>query len=76
MHIPEEARTKLQQLLNRKYLKIFSQNTMDIGRSNSIELDIPMEDSLIASKLYTVLLKYHEFVDHEIKQMEEADIIS
>ena len=35
-----------------------------------------MEGQPIASKLYTVLLKYHEFIDHEIKQLEEAGIIS
>ena len=34
-----------------------------------------MEGPPIASKLYTVLLKYHEFVDREIKQLEEAGII-
>ena len=49
---------------------------MDIGRTNLIELDIPMEGPLIMSKPYTVLLKYHEFVDNEIKQLEEAGIIS
>ena len=45
---------------------------MDIGRTN---LDIPTEGLLIVSKPYTVLLKYCEFIDHEIKQLEEAGII-
>ena len=35
-----------------------------------------MEGLPIASKPYTVLLKYHEFIDHELKQLEEAGIIS
>ena len=35
-----------------------------------------MEGSLIASKPYTVPLKYHEFMDHKIKQLEEGVIIS
>ena len=74
--ITEEARTKLQELLNKKYLQIILQNAMDIGRTNLIELDIPMEGPLIASKSYTVPIKYHKFVDHEIKQLEEAGIIS
>ena len=75
MDIPEEARTKLQDLLNKKYLQIISQNATDIGRTNLIKLDIPMEGPLITSKLYTVLLKYCKFVDHKIKQLEEAGII-
>ena len=48
---------------------------MDIGRPNLIELDIPMEGPPIASKPYTVPLKYCEFVDHKIKQPEEVGII-
>ena len=38
--IAEEARTKLQELLNGKYLQIILQNMMDIGRTNLIKLDI------------------------------------
>ena len=49
---------------------------MDIDRTNLIELDIPTEGPWIASKPYTVLLKNCKFIDHEIKQMEEAGIIS
>ena len=56
--IPKEARTKLQELLNKKYLQIISQNVMDTGRTNLIELDIPTEGPSITSKPYTVLLKY------------------
>ena len=48
---------------------------MDIGRTNLIELDISTEGPPIASKPYAMPLKYHKFVDHEIKQLEEADII-
>ena len=46
------------------------------GRTNLIELDIPPEGLPIALKPYTVPLKYREFVDHEIEQLEEARIIS
>ena len=53
---------------------MISQNANDIGRTNLIELDIPMEGPPIASKSYTVLLKYCEFVDHDIKQLEDAGI--
>ena len=40
------------------------------------ELDMPREGPPITSKPYTVLLKYREFMDHEIKQLEEVGIIS
>ena len=74
--IPEEARMKLQGLPDQKYLQIILQNATDIGRTNLIELNIPTEGPPIASKPYTIPLKYHEFVSHEIKQLEEAGIIS
>ena len=74
--ISEEARTKLRDLLERKYHHIISQNVMDIGRTNLIELGIQMEGLPIVSKPYTVPLKYCKFIDHEIKQLEEAGIIS
>ena len=43
--------------------------------TNLIELDIPTEGPPVASKSYTVPLKYCKFVDHEIKQLEEEGII-
>ena len=49
---------------------------MDIGSTNLMELDIPTEGPLVASKPYTVLLRYHKFIDHDIKELEEAGIIS
>ena len=51
-----------------------SQTATDIGRTNLINLDIPTEGPPIASKPYTVPLKYLESVDHETKQLEEAGI--
>ena len=48
---------------------------MDIGRTNLIDLVIPTEMPPIAFKPYIDLLKYSEFIDHEIKQLEEAGII-
>ena len=73
---PDKARDKLMELLNIKYANIMSQTARDIGRTSLIELDIPTECPLIVSKPYTVPLKYHEFMDHKIKQLEEAGIIS
>ena len=75
-NIPEEARMPLQELLDRKSINIISQTTTDIGRTNLIELDIPTEGPPITSKPYIVPLKYHEFVDHEIKWLEEVGLIT
>ena len=75
-NIPEQARSQLKELLETKYVSIISQSTTDIGRTNLLELNILMEGPPIASKPYSVPLKYREFVDQEIKQMEEAGIIS
>ena len=36
--IPEEARNKLQELLDKKYVHIISQTPTDIGRTNLMEL--------------------------------------
>ena len=70
-NIPKIARKRLQQLLDVKYNSIVSKSAADIGRTNLIELDIPTEGPPMASKPYTVPLKYWEFVEHEIKQLEE-----
>ena len=53
-----------------------SQTAMDMGRTNLIVLDIQTKGPPIASKPYTVPLKYRKFIDHEIKQLEEVGIIS
>ena len=71
-----QARDKLKVLLNIKYANIMSQTAMHIGRTNLTELNILTEGPSIAPKPYTIPLKYHEFVDHEIKQLEEVGIIS
>ena len=52
--IPQEARMKLQELLNKKYLQIISQNATGIGRTKLIKLDFPTWGPPITSKLYTI----------------------
>ena len=76
VEIPDKARDKMKELFDIKYVNMMSQTATDIGRTNLIELDITAEGPPIASKPYTVPLKYHEFVDYKIKQLEEAGIIS
>ena len=73
--IPKEARTKLQELLNEKYLQIIFQKGMDISSANLVKLDIPTESRPITSKLYTIFLKYSEFVDHEYQYWSRCILI-
>ena len=61
--IPEQARVQMKKLLETKYVSIISQFTTDIGSTDLIELNIPMEALPIASKPYSVPLKYREFMD-------------
>ena len=70
--ILEIARKQLQELLDVKYSSIVSKSAANIGKTNCIKLDILTEGPSVASKPYTVPLKYREFVDHEIKKLEEA----
>ena len=73
--IPKIARERLHELLDVKYNTIVSKSAAGIDRTNLIELDIPTESTPVASKPYTVPLKYRKLVEHEIKQCEEAGII-
>ena len=59
-----------------KYTSIILQSATDISRTNLLEFDIPIEVLPIASKPYSVPLKYREFMDQEIKQLEEVGILS
>ena len=63
-------------MLDIKYTNIVSKSVADIHRTNLIELDIPTLGLSVASKPYTVPLKYRHFIEHEIKQLQEAGIIS
>ena len=63
-------------LLDAKYSTIVSKSATDIQRTNITELDIPTEGPPIACKPYSASLKYRDFVDQEIKQLEDTGIIS
>ena len=56
--VPEKALNELQHLLEARYSTIVSTSATDIGRTNLIKLDIPIEGSLIACQPYLVPLKY------------------
>ena len=56
--IPVITKQWLQKLLNVKYNSTASKSAADIGRTNLIELDILTEGPPVASKSYTIPLKY------------------
>ena len=74
--MPKVARNSLQELLDVKYNSIVFKSEADISRTKLIVLDIPTEGQPVASKPYTLPLEYREFIDHEIKQLKEAGIMS
>ena len=74
--LPEIAKKRLQQLLDINYNRIISKSEANISRTNLIELHISTEGPPVAFKPFTVPLKYEEFVEHKIKQLEESGIIS
>ena len=64
--VPEEAKGKLNTLLEGKYNDIVSKSATDISRTNLIELDIPTEGSCVSCRPYSIPLKYRDFIDKEI----------
>ena len=74
--VPNMALIKLQHPLEARYSTIASKFATYIGRTSLIELDIPNHGPPIASKPYSIPLKYLDFVDQEIKQLEDEGIIS
>ena len=74
--VPEEAKEKLNTLLEGKYNDIVSKSATDIGRTNLIELDIPTVAPCVSCRPYSIPLKYRDFVDEEIQQLEDSGIIS
>ena len=53
-----------------------SKSATDIGRTNLIKLDTPTKSPCISCQPYSIPLKYRDFVDEEIQELEDAGIIS
>ena len=53
-----------------------SKSATDIGQTNLIELDIPTDGPCMASRPYSIPLKYIDFIDEEIQHLEDVGIIS
>ena len=60
-----------------KYPKVFSKGNEDIGRTQLVMMDIDTGDSPpISSRLYTLVLKHHRWVQEEIETLERAGVIT
>ena len=60
-----------------KYPKVFSKGNKDIGRTQLVTMDIDMGDSPpVSSRLYTLALKHHKWVQEEIEMLERAGVIT
>ena len=74
--IPQAARDKLYLMINNQFTCIISSSSADFGRTNLVEMDLPTTGLSVASKPYTIPLKYKSFLDEEIKLLEDAGCIS
>ena len=74
--IPQAARDKLNHMINTQFACMISKSSADFGRPNLVQMDLPTTGLPVASKLYTIPLKYKSFVDEEIKLLEDAGCIS
>ena len=60
-------------MLNNEFECIISKSSADFSRTNLV--DLPTTSLPVASKPYTILLKYKSFVDDDIKPLEDAGCI-
>ena len=74
--IPQNVRDKLNHMINTEFACIISKSSTDFDRTNLVEMYLPTTGLPVASKLYTIPLKYKSFVDDEIKLLEDAGCIS
>ena len=64
-------------VLCEKYPKVFFKGNEDIGRTQLVTMDIDTGDSpLISSRLYTLALKHHRWVQEEIETLKRAGVIT
>ena len=64
-------------MLESRFGSIISRSSTDVGRTKLHTLDVQVtEGSPVFMKQYTIPLKYQNFIDDEIKRLEEAGLIS
>ena len=64
--IPQEAKDKCSSLLEGDYNSSVSKSTMDVGRTNPFQMDIPTAGLPSTHKPYPIPLKYQNFIGKEI----------
>ena len=74
--IPQLVQSKLNEILNNEFACIISKSSAEFGRTNLLEMHLSTTSLPVASKLYTIPLKYKSFMDDEIKLLEDAGCIS
>ena len=72
--VPQLVQNKLNAMLNNEFTCIVSKSPTDFGRT--VEMDLPTTGTPVATKPYTIPLKYKSFMDDEIKLLEDAGCIS
>ena len=73
--ISQNIRDQLNHMFNTEFTCIVSKSSADFGRTNLVEMDLPTTGLPVASKTYTIRLKYKSFMDNEIKLLEDAGCI-
>ena len=68
--------SKLNEMLNYEFACIISKSSADFSRTNLVEMDLPTTSLPVASKPYTIPLKYKSFLDDKIKLLEDVGCIS
>ena len=73
--IKDSTRDKFELLCDQQS-EAFSKNNKDIGRTQLIEMEIDMGDSLpVAQSPYTLPLKHYDWVHQEIETLEKSGVI-
>ena len=72
----QKVKSQLNEMLTTEFTCIMSKSSTDFGRTNLVEMDLPTTGLPVASKPYTIPLRYESFIDDEIKLLEDAGCIS
>ena len=76
VNILQLVQSKLNEMLNNEFTCIISMSSADFSRTNLVEMDLPTTGLPVASKPYTIPLKYKSFMDDEIMLLKDAGCIS
>ena len=71
-----QSKINLMQCLNNDFTCIISKSPADFSRTSLVEIDLPTTGPPVATKPYTIPLKYKSFMDDKIKLLEDARYIS